>query len=641
MPPAPTNRRPASPKEAPQEPFKRAVAGAMRAMARSPALDVVFAPERPSLIAGAEGAKARLTEPPRKLSLKDAAILRGQADSLALRLACHDDALHRRYSPEPIAARAAFDALEQARCESIGAMRMPGVAANIGAMLDDRYQRSHAAEVSSREDAPLEDALALLARQRLTGLRPPPNGQKIVELWRDTIEERAGADLDRLSGAVEDQKLFAQIVRELLLHLDMASGEAPDETKSDEESEEAPQNPDQSENDDRDEEESKSATEMDTALAAEDAEQEGESDSAEAPYGETEREADAGDAEEAAEARRPATSAAERAGADYHAYTTRFDEIIRAEELCDAEELDRLRAYLDKQLLHLSSVVGRLANRLQRRLMAQQSRSWEFDLEEGMLDPARLPRIIIDPQQPLSFKREKDMDFRDTVVTLLLDNSGSMRGRPITVAATCADILARTLERCGVKVEILGFTTRAWKGGQSREAWIAEGKKPNPGRLNDIRHIIYKAADAPWRRARRNLGLMMREGLLKENIDGEALDWAHRRLLARSEQRRILMMISDGAPVDDSTLSVNAGNYLERHLRQVIHEIETKSPVELIAIGIGHDVTRYYRRAVTIVDAEELGGAMTEKLAELFSESAVAAPPSQYLSRSQLAAARH
>ncbi|MBI5314014.1 MAG: cobaltochelatase subunit CobT [Methylocystis sp.] len=641
MPPAPTNRRPASPKEAPQEPFKRAVAGAMRAMARSPALEVIFAPERPSLVAGADGAKARLTEPPRKLNVKDAAILRGQADSLALRLACHDDALHRRYSPEPAAARAAFDALEQARCESIGAMRMPGVAANISAMLDDRYQRSRADDISGRDDAPLEDALALLARQRLTGLNPPQHAQKIVELWRDTIEERAGADLDRLSGAVEDQKLFAQIVRELLSHLDMASGEAPDETQSDEESEDAPQNPDQSESDDRDDEESKSAAEMDTALAAEDAEQEGESDSAEAPYGETEREADAGDAEEAAEARHPATNAAERAGADYHAYTTRFDEIIRAEELCDVEELDRLRAYLDKQLLHLSSVVGRLANRLQRRLMAQQSRSWEFDLEEGMLDPARLPRIIIDPQQPLSFKREKDMDFRDTVVTLLLDNSGSMRGRPITVAATCADILARTLERCGVKVEILGFTTRAWKGGQSREAWIAEGKRANPGRLNDIRHIIYKAADAPWRRARRNLGLMMREGLLKENIDGEALDWAHRRLLARTEQRRILMMISDGAPVDDSTLSVNAGNYLERHLRQIIHEIESKSPVELIAIGIGHDVTRYYRRAVTIVDAEELGGAMTEKLAELFSESAAPAPPpTQRRSHAPLAVAR-
>lgn len=367
-------------------------------------------------------------------------------------------------------------------------------------------------------------------------------------------------------------------------------------------------------------EEPRSAAEMEKALSSEEQEAEGETESTEAPYGEAREELEGGEAEEAHDGRRPNLPHADRSGSDYVAYSTKFDEIVRAEELCDAEELERLRSYLDKQLLHLSSVVGRLANRLQRRLMAQQSRSWEFDLEEGLLDPARLPRIIIDPQQPLSFKREKDTDFRDTVVTLLLDNSGSMRGRPITVAATCADILARTLERCGVKVEILGFTTRAWKGGRAREAWLGEGKQPNPGRLNDIRHIVYKAADAPWRRARRNLGLMMREGLLKENIDGEALDWAHRRLLARPEQRRILMMISDGAPVDDSTLSVNPGNYLERHLRQVIFEIETRSPVELIAIGIGHDVTRYYRRAVTIVDAEELGGAMTEKLAELFGE---------------------
>lgn len=270
-------------------------------------------------------------------------------------------------------------------------------------------------------------------------------------------------------------------------------------------------------------------------------------------------------------------------------------------------------------------MVGRLANRLQRRLMAQQNRSWDFDLEEGYLDSARLVRIVIDPTQPLSYKQERDTDFRDTVVTLVLDNSGSMRGRPITVAATCADILARTLERCGVKVEILGFTTKAWKGGQSREAWLGRGKPANPGRLNDLRHIVYKSADAPWRRARRNLGLMMREGLLKENIDGEALIWAHQRLLGRPEQRKILMMISDGAPVDDSTLSVNPGNYLERHLRAVIEEIETRSPVELIAIGIGHDVTRYYQRAVTIVDAEELAGAMTEQLASLFEEQGAAA----------------
>jgi len=621
MPPAPTNRRPASSKEAPQEPFKRAVSGAMRAMAKSPKLEVTFAPERPSLIQTEDGAKARIAEPPRKLTAKEAAIVRGQADSLALRLACHDDAIHRRHAPETMEARAAFDAMEQARVESIGARRMAGVAANIGAMLQDRYARSHSEKITSIEDAPLEDALALMARERLTGLKPPPHGAKIVELWRGLIEERAGADLDRLVGAVDDQKHFAQIVRELLSHLDMAGAETPDETQAEDEDVEAPQNPDESEQEQQEEDKAKSSAEMETALAAEDSEQEGESESAEAPYGETAEESEDGDLEEASDARRPTTPSADRSGADYRAYTTRFDETVRAEELCDSEELDRLRSYLDKQLLHLSSVVGRLANRLQRRLMAQQSRSWEFDLEEGMLDPAKLPRVIIDPQQPLSFKREKDMEFRDTVVTLLLDNSGSMRGRPITVAATCADILARTLERCGVKVEILGFTTRAWKGGQSRELWINEGKKANPGRLNDIRHIIYKAADAPWRRARRNLGLMMREGLLKENIDGEALDWAHRRLLARQEQRRILMMISDGAPVDDSTLSVNPGNYLERHLRQIIHEIENRSPVELIAIGIGHDVTRYYRRAVTIVDAEELGGAMTEKLAELFSEN--------------------
>jgi cobaltochelatase CobT len=334
-------------------------------------------------------------------------------------------------------------------------------------------------------------------------------------------------------------------------------------------------------------------------------------------------EAEMGDSETAAEPWRPRQARNEPRGPDYRPFTARFDETVGAEELCEPEELNRLRGYLDKQLSHLQGVVARLANRLQRLLLAQQNRAWEFDLEEGLLDPARLSRVIVDPLHPLSFKREKDTDFRDTVVTLLLDNSGSMRGRPITVAATCADILARTLERCGVKVEILGFTTRAWKGGQSRESWLAAGKPANPGRLNDLRHIIYKAADAPWRRARKNLGLMMREGLLKENIDGEALDWAHKRLLARSEIRKILMMISDGAPVDDSTLSVNPGNYLERHLRWVIEDIETRSPVELIAIGIGHDVTRYYRRAVTIVDAEELGGVMTEKLAELFEEHPV------------------
>jgi len=618
--PAPSNRRPASPKDSPQEPFKRSLAGTMRAMAKSPDLEVSFSPDRPSLIAGEEGVKARLPEPPRKLGARDAAIARGCADSFALRIACHNEALHRRWAPTTTEGRAAFDAIEQARVESIGARRMAGVAANIEAMLDDRYQRAQYGAVTRREDAPLEDALALIARERLTGLASPEHGRKVVELWRDFIEERGRADLDRLSGAIEDQRGFAQIVQHLLANLDMGAPQRDEDDEKKDESDEEKQDRDSSEGEQEEGEEAQSSADMEKALSSEEDMAEGDAEAADLPHGEAREDQDGGEPEEANEGRRPNLPHAERSGSDYVAYTTKFDEIVRAEELCDVEELDRLRSYLDKQLLHLSSVVGRLANRLQRRLMAQQSRSWEFDLEEGLLDPVRLPRIILDPQQPLSFKREKDTDFRDTVVTLLLDNSGSMRGRPITVAATCADILARTLERCGVKVEILGFTTRAWKGGRSREAWLAEGKRANPGRLNDVRHIVYKAADAPWRRARRNLGLMMREGLLKENIDGEALDWAYRRLLARPEQRRILMMISDGAPVDDSTLSVNPGNYLERHLRQVIFEIETRSPVELIAIGIGHDVTRYYRRAVTIVDAEELGGAMTEKLAELFGE---------------------
>ena len=596
----------------------------MRAIAGTADLEVTFAPERPSLIRSSEGAKARLPEPSRRLEPRDAAIVRGHADAMALRLACHDMAIHRRLLPQTQAARACFDAVEQARVEAIGTRRMVGVAGNLAAMLDDRLIRARLPEVTQRSDAPLEEALALLVRERLTGVKPPKSGEAVVDLWRSWIEDRIGRDLDRLGSNIENQRAFAQSVHKLLTALEM--GEESSEQDEDEDDQTPDQSDAEAEHDEErqgDAERSDEGRQSDKAEASTEELDDAAMDAAEAPSGETDEEAEYSDAEQASDARRaPAGRPPENRGPDYRTFSRANDETTAAEDLCDPEELERLRSFLDKQLQNLSSVVARLANRLQRRLMAQQNRSWEFDLEEGMLDPTRLPRIIIDPQQPLSFKREKDTDFRDTVVTLLLDNSGSMRGRPITVAATCADILARTLERCGVKVEILGFTTRAWKGGQAREAWLQAGKPATPGRLNDLRHIIYKSADAPWRRARKNLGLMMREGLLKENIDGEALDWAHKRLLARSEQRRILMMISDGAPVDDSTLSVNPGNYLERHLRYIIEEIETRSPVELIAIGIGHDVTRYYRRAVTIVDAEELGGAMTEKLAELFSETA-------------------
>ena len=620
-----SNRKPGAPAEAPQEPFKRAVASCMRAMSRTPELEVTFAPDKPSVVGHGETAKARLPEPARKLSPREAAIVRGHADSMALKLACHDAATHRRLLPEAQNARAVFEAVEQVRVEAIGARRMEGVASNLSAMLEDRFHRGNYAEITDRADAPIEDAVAMIVRERLTGQAPPPAAQTIVDLWRPWIEERAGTALDKLDRSIEDQRVFGRSVHRLLQSLDMADPSALDREEDDDDSaDDQPQDEADQSDGEGQESDTGQTMEMDTAETSDQDMEEGAMDSPDAPSGETMEDQDDGEAEEAAESRRQQAPASDAKGSDYKAFSTKFDEVIAAEQLCDSEELERLRAYLDKQLSNMSSVVARLANRLQRRLMAQQSRAWEFDLEEGMLDPARLARVVIDPQQPLSFKREKDTDFRDTVVTLLLDNSGSMRGRPITVAATCADILARTLERCGVKVEILGFTTRAWKGGQSRESWLQAGKPATPGRLNDLRHVIYKSADAPWRRARRNLGLMMREGLLKENIDGEALDWAHKRLLGRPEQRKILMMISDGAPVDDSTLSVNAGNYLEKHLRAVIEEIETRSPVELIAIGIGHDVTRYYRRAVTIVDAEELGGAMTEKLAELFDEKDVA-----------------
>jgi cobaltochelatase CobT len=605
-----------SPKESPTEPFKRAVTGCLRALARKPELEVAFAAERPGLMGG----KVRLPEPPRKLGKAEAAVVRGHADSLALRLACHDQALHRRLQPSGQQARAVFEAVEQARVEAIGARRMNGVAQNLTAMLDDRFHRGKFDQITERADAPIEDALALMVRERLTGMAPPPAARKLVDLWRPLIEERAGRDLDRLEGLVEDQRQYSDVVHDLLDALEMGEDRSHDSEDEDEGEEDRRTQESGQDGEAADSDEMQRMSMEDTQLSAEDM-PDAAAEAVEAPTADTAEDTDLGDAETPGEPQRPRHFGAnEPRGPDYRAFTAKFDEIVAAEDLCEQEELDRLRGYLDKQLSHLQGVVARLANRLQRRLMAQQNRSWEFDLEEGQLDPARLSRVIIDPLHPLSFKAEKDTEFRDTVVTLLLDNSGSMRGRPITVAATCADILARTLERCGVKVEILGFTTRAWKGGQSREHWLTAGKPANPGRLNDLRHIIYKSADAPWRRARKNLGLMMREGLLKENIDGEALDWAHKRLLGRSEQRRILMMISDGAPVDDSTLSVNPGNYLERHLRWVIEEIETRSPVELIAIGIGHDVTRYYRRAVTIVDAEELGGAMTEKLAELFEE---------------------
>ncbi len=605
--------------ESPLEPFKRALAHAARSLAETPDLEIVYSGEGPQL----SGNRAVLPHPPRDLTPNDAARIRGLADQMALRVAHHDPAAHARSRPASALGQPLYDGLEQARIEAIGSNAMGGVRENLKAVMDQAWSRRVFNEMEALANPPMAEVVSLMVRERLTGVKPPPMARALVDLFRNEVEVKAGPDLDRLLDSLHDQKAFARIARAILRDLKMGDdlSDAPDQADDNDDGAEEG-DPEASEDQDGDgEQSSPQQTAMDddeaTHRESEDADSQMMQSEEDPNADDTEEPPEMGDGEQPA---RPDPSGDNRP-VTYKVFTTAHDEVVAAEELCDGEELTRLRAYLDQQLASVSNVVSRLANRLQRKLLAQQNRSWTFDLEEGILDVARLTRVIIDPTAPLSFKEEEDTEFRDTVVTILIDNSGSMRGRPIMVAAVCADILARTLERCGVKTEILGFTTRAWKGGQAREEWLKAGKPPQPGRLNDLRHIIYKAADAPWRRARRNLGLMMREGLLKENIDGEALMWAHHRLIGRPEQRRILLVISDGAPVDDSTLSVNSGHYLERHLREVIGEIEAKSPVQLIAIGIGHDVTRYYKNAVTIVDVEQLAGAMVEQLADLFDEA--------------------
>jgi cobaltochelatase CobT len=594
--------------------FRRALAGAARAIAKDAEVEVVFASDN----APASGKTARVASPGPALEPRLVAEARGAADSAALRLRHHDSGLHARLAPGDIDARAVFDALETARVEALGARAMGGVRDNLAHLTEARVRGDAIVRARNAEEVPLATAVGLIARERLSGEGPPRGalaGLKLVAPW---IEDKAAPELDALALTLDDQAAFARLSRRLLEDLDLAAAEGvtddePQQAGDDAEGEEGGSEDSAEQGD----EGTPGGGDVDMrGEEAEDQNAEGDS-SEEMELGEDESTAgdDLGESVFASPTRRNWDLSPET---DYKAFTTRFDEIVESAELCDEEELGRLRAYLDQQMGGLQNVVTRLANRLQRRLMAQQARSWDFDQEEGLLDAARLARVVVSPGHSLSYKIERETDFKDTVVSLLIDNSGSMRGRPIAIAAICADILARTLERCGVATEILGFTTRGWKGGQSREAWLSAGRPPSPGRLNDLRHIIYKRADEPYRRARRNLGLMMREGLLKENIDGEALLWAHNRLIARPEERRILMVISDGAPVDDSTASANGGSYLERHLRQVIEWIEKRSTVELIAIGIGHDVTRYYGRAVTIMDADQLAGAMMEQLAQLF-----------------------
>ena len=601
--------------QTPLDRFKQALTGASRALAHEAEVEVAWSADAPTQ----SGKNFRVPLPGRNLPREQAIEARGFADSFALRLRHHSEALHGKGAPPEPIARACYDAIEQVRYEAIGATRYAGIRGNLDAAVEMRTASDPIVRAEAAGDVPLPTALSLMLREALTGEAVPERARAGVDLVREDILAKIGTDMDGLADVLDDQRAFQNLTLDILRDLDLTLPETPEPTDAEDGEDEEGENPeDQDETDEEDE----GGAEPDAADARSevtDGEAEGDADQ----DVEGEQEMSDGDPSDDGEEgmqpvrpNRPWTDFPE--GFDYKAYTQKFDEEIEAAELCDNEELDRLRTYLDSQLAGLQGVVTRLANRLQRRLMAQQSRSWDFDQEEGMLDAARLTRVVVSPGHALSYKIERDTEFKDTVVTLLIDNSGSMRGRPISIAAISADILARTLERCGVKTEILGFTTRAWKGGQGREMWLADGRPANPGRLNDLRHILYKKADEPWRRARRNLGLMMREGLLKENIDGEALLWAHDRLLRRPEDRRILMVISDGAPVDDSTLSVNQAGYLEGHLRKVIDWIEKQSPVQLAAIGIGHDVTRYYKRSVTIMDVEQLGGTIIEQLADLF-----------------------
>ncbi|BDI61581.1 cobaltochelatase subunit CobT [Qipengyuania nanhaisediminis] len=607
--------------ETPLDTFKQALTGAARAIARDGEVEVAWSADVP----GASGNRFRVPLPARNLPSEQVTEARGFADSFALKLRHHDAGLHASAAPPEPVARACYDAIEQVRYEALGANRFEGIRANLDAATELRTASDPIARAQNSSEVPIQTALSLLLREKLTGEAIPERARAGIDLVREGIEGAVGDDFAGLLDQLGDQEAFQKLALDLLRDLDLTRP-----TENPEDTEDADSDEDEGEEDEQsgDEQNEGDADPQSAEMAGEMAEGEGDSDAdGEMAAEEDVEQGEAGEEGDSSQApvrpNRPQADIPE--GLDYRAYTERFDEEIEADELCDAEELERLRAYLDSQLTGLQGVVTRLANRLQRRLMAQQNRSWDFDQEEGVLDAARLARVVVSPGTALSYKVERDVEFRDTIVTLLIDNSGSMRGRPISIAAISADILARTLERCGVKTEILGFTTRAWKGGQSREAWLADGKPQGPGgegpgRLNDLRHIIYKQADEPWRRARRNLGLMMREGLLKENIDGEALLWAHSRLVHRPEERRILMVISDGAPVDDSTLSVNSAGYLEAHLRAVIEWVENVSPVQLVAIGIGHDVTRYYRRAVTIMDVEQLGGTIMEQLAELFED---------------------
>jgi cobaltochelatase CobT len=621
-----SNIKPNNASEDELDPLRRSIAVCTRAIAMRRSLEVVFGSDDQSPTT----TRVNLPSLPARLMGRDAAILRGHADSAALWLALHDSQVHSRLAPGDRQARAIFEALEQARVEAIGSLRMIGTAENLAAMLEARYISPRFAGIDTRADAPIDAAVAMIVRERLNRAMVPASRPKLVELWRPFVERAASELIDQLDVLVEDQAAFAAVALKIIDALADRESPAlvpqPEQEEEKEEEAQTEKEPGPLEGGDR------SLGPAEGVKAASE-----DSIGGEPIYGDAEK-ADIPGNENFAEPlhltrrdpsapSRKVQSLAQIVTPDYRIFTTRFDEIVRADELATAAQLRELRLEVDENLQPLQGLVARLANKLQRRLLAQQTRFWEHDLELGTLDTTRLTRVVTDPLAVMLYKEEKDGPIRDTVVTLLLDNSGSMRGHSSMVVAVCTDILARTLERCGVKVEILGFTTRSWRGGQARQAWLQAGRPYNPGRLNDLRHIIYKSADMPWRRARPNLGLLMLNGLHKENIDGEALAWAHQRLARRPEKRRILMMISDGAPVDESTLSVsvNEGNYLEHHLLRVVDEIERRRAVELFAIGIGYDVTKFYPRAVKIDEVNQLGRVLIAQLTTLLETPAQAA----------------
>jgi cobaltochelatase CobT len=589
--------------------LKRSLTACARAIAGDESLEVNIAAQGGVNVAG-KSLPDRLTSE-QTSDAPEMAITRGQTDAVAVHRAHHDAIVHSRHAPQNAVARRVFDAVERARVECLGGQVMLGVAKNLEARLEQRLRNF---DSQGDETVELAEAMALQLRERMTGRRMPPAAQQILA----NCEWHSGIDpewFDRLDAHSEDQAAFAQQLNDLLVEMKLLEGEEGEAQDGDDSAQENASEEAQEPDGDGDPQQGDDAEQSADQDDAGDEGESGESQDDDNTDDDLNPAENPGASMRLPDANRFASTTA------YHIYTTDYDEIVRPQDICGSTELARLRERLDEHVGDLQSAVGRFANRLQRLLLARQHRSWEFDLEEGVLDSARLTRVVTDPMQPLAFKRERETQFRDTVVTLLLDNSGSMHGRSIVVAAACADVLSNTLERCGVGVEILGFTTRAWKGGEARARWVAAGHPVNPGRLNDLRHIIYKSADTPWRRARMNLGLMMRKGLLKENIDGEALQWAHQRLVARPEKRKILMVISDGAPIDDSTLSANPGKFLERHLIEVIAQVEASDTVELVAIGIGHDVTQYYKRAATIANVSELASAMTAQLADLFDQN--------------------